>query len=503
MESQPLNLDTLSTVLNEVGAYIFIKNLEGKYTYANRLVLELFNTTLEELLGKDDYFFFDEKKLENLLENDKRVFNGMVIEKEEVLILKRTQEKRHFLVVKKPLYDKEDKIIGMFGISTDITQQKKLENKITEQNLFLDAILDNVDAYIYMKDENRVFRYVNSKVAKLFNKNAKDIIGKKDCEVIPKNIADEFWQSDYEVLKSNKKIATEEYFETKEENKSFYWSVKIPYLLENDTNAVLGFSTDITLLKDQETELKQKDKILYQQAKISTMGEMIENIAHQWRQPLSVISTTATGMILKDELNLLSKGEFRKNMENINSHAQYLSNTIDDFRNYFLDNSKSKEINDLKEVIEKAIALIKDSYISSNINLIINLEDGIYAKCSKNLFIQALINIFNNSRDALGFLDGKINRYVFVNLEQDNKNIIIKIKDNANGIKEENLDKVFEPYFTTKHKSQGTGIGLYMTYQIISKDKNASISVSNEKYEYKNEKYKGACFSIVISKEDI
>lgn len=501
MINQSVNVNTLVSVLNEVGAYIFTKDLDGKYTYANSLVLGLFGVTLDELIGKDDYSFFSEDKLEDLIENDKRVFNGEIIESEETLVIKRTGEKRIYITVKKPLFDDNKNIIGMFGISTDITEQKNLENKILVQKHLLDTVLDNVDAFIFMKDKNRVFRYVNSKVANLFQLPADEIIGKVDTDIIPKEVADSFWESDYEVLTKKEKISTEEYFED-ENNKSYYWSVKIPYTLEDGTETILGFSSDITFLKQQENELKEKDRILYHQAKISTMGEMIENIAHQWRQPLTLISSMATGTKLKDEMNILENNELIENMENINNQAQYLSNTIEDFRSFFLADNYNTNVVNIKNSIEKAVTLIKDTFSDLNINFVINLETETYFKCNENLLIQALINILNNAKDALKDIeDLAYDKFVFLDLTSDEDNYIIKVTDNGNGIKDENLEKIFEPYFTTKHKSQGTGIGLYMTYQIIIKHIKTKIDVNNVEYEYKNNTYKGACFSIIIPKE--
>ncbi len=503
MLQQTPSINTLVSVLNEVGAYIYTKDLDGKYTYANSLVLELFKTNIDEIIGKDDYTFFDEDKIEELFENDRLVFNGNIIETEENLILKNTNQKRTYITVKKPLYDDSKDIIGMFGISTDITEQKNLENKILTQKYFLDTILDNVDAYIYMKDKNRVFRYVNSKVADLFELPAEKIIGKIDSEVIPLAVADSFWESDLEVLTSLEKVSLEEYFKNENIHR-YYWSIKIPYTLDDSIPIVLGIATDITLLKEQEDELKEKDKILYHQAKISTMGEMIENIAHQWRQPLSLISTISTATKIKKEMNILEDVELLDNMENINNQAQYLSNTIEDFRNFFLtDNHNIKEVN-IKNSVDKTITLIKDAYINSNIKFHLNIENDIYFKCNENLFIQALINILNNARDALNQIE-KIDydKFVFIDLIKEEENYYLKITDNGYGISNKNLEKIFEPYFTTKHRSQGTGIGLYMTYQIITKHIKSIIKVKNVEYKHNGLDYKGACFCIKLPTEII
>ncbi len=500
MLDKSLHLDTLVTVLNEVGAYIYIKDLNGKYTYANTLVLELFGISLDELIGKDDYAFFDETKIQGLLENDRKVFNGEVIESEERLIVKRTGEMRYFIAVKKPLFDKDGNVSGMFGISTDITAQKLLEQEILSQKHFLDIILDNVDAYIYMKDKNRHFRYVNSKVASLFQQPAEEIIGKLDSEVIPQETADSFWESDCQVLQSLEKISIEESF-SDEKGEHYYWSIKLPYTLDDNTPAVIGFSTDITQLKEKDKELIEKDKLLYQQSKISTMGEMIENIAHQWRQPLSVISSLATGTKLSKEMETLGDQELLLNLDNINKYAQYLSTTIDDFRNFFLsDTHTSKEIN-ISEVLTKALSLVKDAFKSANIHLVTTCEEKLYCECNENLFIQALINILNNAKDALSQLDNTKDRYVFVNLFKESEHTVIQIQDNALGISKENIDKIFEPYFTTKHQSQGTGIGLYMTYQIASKHLRAEVNVENVTFTHNQDTFKGALFSLRIPLE--
>ena len=235
---------------------------------------------------------------------------------------------------------------------------------------------------------------------------------------------------------------------------------------------------------------------MYHQSKIASMGEMLGNISHQWRQPLSVISSLATGARLKKELDLLPANEFYESMDLINKNAQYLSKTIDDFRNFFISDANSLiEIN-LKNSIEKVFSLIKDSFRSSNINTIFSIKD-VYLISNENVFIQALLNIFNNARDALKESD-ITEKYVFIDLFRENDNYILTIKDNAGGIPDNIINKIFEPYFTTKHKSQGTGIGLYMTNQIITKHLKGQITVNNVSYYYNNKKYNGACFEIKV-----
>ena len=249
-------------------------------------------------------------------------------------------------------------------------------------------------------------------------------------------------------------------------------------------------------LVDKKTkELIQKENILNHQSKMAAMGEMIENIAHQWRQPLSIISTVATGAKLKKEHELLTDKDFYETMDIINDSSQHLSQTIDDFRNFF--NNDNEEVDfDVNVPIEKVLYLIGTKLKNKNIIVIKDFEE-LSVKGIENKFIQVILNLINNSIDAFEEKEFEL-KYIFITIYKSNDNVIIKIKDSAGGIQENILDRVFEPYFTTKHKSQGTGIGLFMSIEIIQKHMGGNLSVSNKKYIYNEIEYKGAEFKIEL-----
>lgn len=287
---------TLSEILNTVGAFIYAKDLCGCYTYANQLVLNLFEQTKEDVIGKDDSHFFDVAINKQMMENDQLVMQqGKMLETEESNILKSSGEQRIYHTVKKPLYDQLGNIIGMCGVSTDITEKKRLENIVKEQNKLLDIVLNNVDAHIYMKDNNRTFKYVNSHVAKLFGLPAKEIIGKKETDILSEQVAEHFYQSDKKLFETGKRQRIEETVVGEDGQLHHYLSVKIPFKKEGEEPVLIGFSTEVTELFQLKEEFKKQANTdpltgLYNRRYFVEHAEREFRRAQRNGQPLAVIS---------------------------------------------------------------------------------------------------------------------------------------------------------------------------------------------------------------------
>jgi two-component system, NtrC family, sensor kinase len=246
---------------------------------------------------------------------------------------------------------------------------------------------------------------------------------------------------------------------------------------------------------EYKNELSKKQTILHQQSKMAAMGEMIANIAHQWRQPLSTITTASSGMVLQKELGILTDEFFFEASNKINTSAQHLSKTIDDFM-YFFSPNRNKTNFFIKDSFETTLNLVSAQFTAKDIKIIQSIEN-LEIFSYENELIQSLINILNNARDEL--IKKPEDRLIFINVYKNNRNEVnIIIRDNAGGISEKNIDKIFEPYFTTKHKSQGTGIGLYMTEEIITKHLGGKIFVKNKEFVYNEKSYIGAQFKIVF-----
>ena len=250
------------------------------------------------------------------------------------------------------------------------------------------------------------------------------------------------------------------------------------------------------ILIEVEKNIKVNEQ-LYRSEKLAAMGEMVGNIAHQWRQPLSVISTGATGIVVQYEYGIMNEDEIIKTCNLINDNAQYLSQTIDDFRTFIKGDKKKSKFN-LKNTVDSFLHLTEGTIKNHNIEVVLDLEENIIITGYENELKQCLINIFNNSKDAL--IENKIeNKLVFITIKMIENKANIIIKDNAMGIPNNILNKIFEPYFTTKSESKGTGLGLYMSYNIIVNGMNGEIKVNNIDYEYNSISYKGAEFILTFN----
>jgi signal transduction histidine kinase len=246
-------------------------------------------------------------------------------------------------------------------------------------------------------------------------------------------------------------------------------------------------------------EIRKKDEILYHQSKMAALGEMLENIAHQWRQPLSAILTSISTLRVKKEMGIMEEEDLSSTIDYTTRNINYLSQTIDDFRNFFK-SGKEKIDFDLKDIIENMILIIKANLDKAGIHTV-NTAQSIEMYGLPTELSQVVINLFNNAKDAM--LENNIDnakRFIFIHTQSisynDGLGVRIIVKDTAGGIPAHIIERIFEPYFTTKHQSEGTGIGLYMTREIVLKHMHGAIFVENETFEYEGAHYKGAKFTI-------
>jgi len=238
-------------------------------------------------------------------------------------------------------------------------------------------------------------------------------------------------------------------------------------------------------------ERTRQEQLLIQQSKLAAMGNMIGNIAHQWRQPLGEINALLMIIQVRRHFEDFTEEFLNAKIEECNRITEYMSNTISDFQNFFKP-SKAKEIFDVTHACERASSILQASLKYHSIEFRLEKSEGAQVLGYPNEFAQAILNVLSNAKDVL--IERQIEApYIAMSVKNGKRYTLIKIEDNGGGIAAEHIERIFEPYFTTKHAKQGTGIGLYMTKMIIENNMNGIINVSNTQ--------DGALFTIKLKRE--
>ena len=367
-----------------------------------------------------------------------------------------------------------------------------LNNKMGELMLFKTAI-DKVDLAVAITDpynRNKAI-YINEKYQKNTGYRKDEIIGKNLKFLQNEDINEEAAKKISTAIKEKKTCQVQ--MTNYRKNGTKYENLLSISPIFDDKGKLLwyiGIQNDITNIKKTEQTQAQKDKL-------ASMKELLHNIAHQWRQPLSVISVGATGMKIKQEYGILDESMIIESCDEIAKSTEYLSRTIEDFTALINTGSTQNVQYDDKNNTSKFINLIDSTITEHGINLILNLDESATVKGYSDELIECFINIFNNSKDAVVTAHEEYNRYIFISQKIKEDKLVLEFKDNGGGIDEKIMKKIFDPYFTTKHQFQGTGLGLHIVYNIIH-DLGGNIEVHNEEFDINGKEFKGAVFKITL-----
>ena len=353
----------------------------------------------------------------------------------------------------------------------------EVEEKHEKLKLLLDATME---AIILFKDD--LIIDCNQIAVELFNYSSKEELLNKDLKklIFNKKILEKIHDKPIEanILREDKT--------------SFKALINI-----KDTNHNSQIFKILTIV--DVSEIRRKENLLTEQTKLAAMGEMIGNIAHQWRQPLNVISVSASGAKVKKDLGILSDESLNDSLKQILDTTEHLSETIDVFKDFYKED-KEKSLFNLSQNIHNNLSLIETVIAGNNIELHLDLDKDIYIYNFSNEFSQIIVNILHNACDAIkARLSNDELRIIKITARQEKNKAIIEIVDNAGGIEKDIIKKIFEPYFTTKHKYQGTGLGLYMTRKILKISMKGSIKATNKTFDHEGKKYKGALFKITLN----
>jgi len=242
-------------------------------------------------------------------------------------------------------------------------------------------------------------------------------------------------------------------------------------------------------VQEKMKEVKEQENLIVHQSRQAAMGEMLESIAHQWRQPLNIIGLASANIDMQYKLGTIDNKEFQEKMDIISLNLEYMSTTIDDFRKFLNPDREIKEFSPYK-ALQETLQILHAQLENNNIDINIENHDGYLYRGHENEFKQVLFILINNAKDALKTTQKTEGAYIYISLYKKDNYGVIEVLDNGGGIDESIIHSIFDAYFTTKFSSQGTGIGLHIAKNIIEARMHGKLSVKNQK--------DGACFTIKV-----
>ncbi|MFW5990148.1 MAG: PAS domain-containing sensor histidine kinase [Campylobacterales bacterium] len=490
----------LQTVIDAIPNPVFVKDSKLRYVMVNRAVVDFFGRNSKyEMLGKSDKELIADKKIsEHFYSQDSSVLKEkktLYIENEE-LLAGSEQLQKWYQTTKVPLigigYPKKEDML--LGIATDITKLENLKRELAEINEHLNIkitkeleerlksqkrykeLFENIgEAIIAIKVEDESYKIdeVNLSALRLFSRDREDII---DCDLDKIISFDDIRETLDEIVSKGKLELKTEVLINK---KAIFAELKARVYLHNCAKTILLSIRDITEHERLKKENREHERLIAQQAKMAEMGDMIGAIAHQWRQPLNSINAAAVKLKMHSALGSLTPKSVDEVTSFIEEQSDKMSDTISDFLNFFKP-SKAKERFFLKEVVENIKKMLGVQLESRNIEFECDIDDiEIYGY--KNELEHIILNLVINARDAFEGKSSK-NNWIKIDGKSDDSRVVISVEDSAGGIPQNILDKIFNPYFTTKPTNKGTGIGLYMVKNILEKGFKGDIRVSNTEY---------------------
>ncbi len=423
-----------------------------------------------------------------------------------------------------PVFDEATgKVMQIIEYNVDITQRIKEQNILAEKEERLLTIISTSPDAIAVTQLDGTVTFASEKTAQMMGmEKPADLIGKNVFDFLSPEDIEKAREALLQLISEKPAFVNQKFKTLRKDGSAFYQETNASLLYDNQKQpyAVILITRDITerkiteehllnlnqQLQEKSAQLKElnksleirikkevndsreKDRMLILQSRQAAMGEMIGNIAHQWRQPLNTIN-----LIIMDLLEAFNHGELndtylQHSYNEINKVVQGMSQTIDDFRNFFHPNKK-KRVFDVNNIVEQSLTFTNPMLRAYHIETSFHNNGELFITGYPNELIQTLINIFNNAKDALTHSDIK-NKKIWVKSYLTNNKAVIEILNNGNPISQEELEKIFDPYYSTKPEGHGTGLGLFISKTIIEKNMHGKLMASNTD--------KGVCFVIEL-----
>lgn len=486
------------SLIESTSDWIWEIDANGVYTYSSPKISEILGYEPAEVLGRTPFDLMPPEEAVRL----KPQIAAIIAARnpfQRLENINRHKDGRRIVLETSgvPIFDKNGQWQGYRGIDRDITGRKEAEVRLIRSEERLRAIFERSGTAITIISMDRKILQVNAALASLLGYTEGELLGKNVADIShPDDDALNIGQYRGMLQGQHDHFHMEKRYYRKDG--SIVWGL-LTVTLINGVDArpefIVGMIEDITGRKQAEQALedmnrtlhvrvqeeveknREKDRIMLIQSRQAAMGEMLGNIAHQWRQPLNIV-----GLIIQDLQDAQGHGQLTpeyldKSVRRSMAVIQHMSQTIDDFRSFYR-SDKEKQTFILNEVIDRVISFIEASFRNMNLTLDVHLEKAIKAEGYPNEFAQALLNLLNNARDVL--LERKVRSpKVTIRLARHNGRAAVTIGDNGGGIPGNHLEHLFEPFFTTKGEGKGTGIGLYMSKNIIEKNMSGRLTARN------------------------
>ncbi len=461
-------IDKLDSLLGYLDDIIFIKDIEGKYRYVNKSFIDFYNLTYDNIIGKDDYDIFPEFAV-MFIQSDKNIIKTKKSYK-EIEIQDIYGKTWYGLVTKNVIIGKNGEVLGIFGLARDITKQMEFITQINEEYKLLNTILQNSPFGIFLKDRNGKYLIVNQKFASYHNKTPEEIKGLDDYDLFDELTARTYINRDMRIIREN--IDKDIIINATQIGEKVYHTISTKFVTRDKNrkpNGIVGIIQDITDLKALE------EKILTYQ-KMEVIRRMTAEVAHDLNNYLTTVLGHAS--LLEFQLEDKDKASVEAIIQASNKATKLIKNLLNFTREKREEHSCFKVITELQSIS----SLIKPTIPADiQFNTYFNCNDfELFA--DQSLFDQAIMNIIINAVEAIGE-KGNIDIFVdriFINSQDRITNATISapltstgefleiiVKDTGIGISDDKTKLIFEPFYTTKHGTKGSGIGLSIVYNLI------------------------------------
>ena len=447
-----------------------IVDLEDFGNKSGLMVLDILKTKKTEIKTYEDlYYVFDALKLDQFTLAINHIDHEYKIVNKRMTFYDKNRGFINFVFTISPIL-----ILLIIGLIHNIYLRRHTEGQLKQRIEFDSVLLNAIESPIFWQDEKGIIIDSNARFCNFLNLSSLEIYG-YSLDSFHTNKKAITIHRILEKYKKNSELNSQFEFDISANDKRIYFIKQASYYdSKTKKTGIVTIFTDITKEKEIEEQREKEKEFIIQQSKLAEIGEIFSSIAHQWKSPLVEITTIAQESFYTSNVSI---SEDESYVKDIMTQVNYMTRTINDFQNFIMP-SNEKKVFDVKEAIDSMLEIVNHNIKYNYINISIKVEENINLDVIgfRNEFMQSILNIINNAKDELIKNDLK-NRNINISFYNEKNMLIVKIEDNAGGIKTSNINRIFKPYFSTKQS--GHGIGLYMAKMIIEDKMNGKLKVEN------------------------